>query len=178
MSKVLETNRLVLRRLSVDDAEFILGHLNDPSFHRYIGDRGVRTVEQARQYVVDRVMASYERFGFGIYMVELKDTREQIGTCGLVKREEMEDVEVGFALLPQYWSNGYALEAAQAVMEYGHQELGLSRIVAIVNPGNSRSFKLLEKIGLKFERMIRLSAGDSEIELFTPEGEGQHSVRR
>ena len=178
MMQVLETERLVLRRLSTDDAEFVLEHLNDPSFHRYIGDRGVRSVEQARQYLVDRVMASYEKFGFGIYLVELKDSREQIGTCGLLKREEMEDVEVGFALLPQYWSKGYALEAAQAVMEYGHQELGLERIVAIVNPGNSRSFKLLEKIGLRFDRMIRLSAEDAEIELFTPEGEGQRSVAR
>lgn len=177
MSKVLETNRLVLRRLSVDDAEFILGHLNDPSFHRYIGDRGVRTVEQARQYVVDRVMASYERFGFGIYMVELKESREQIGTCGLVKRDEMEDVEVGFALLPQFWSKGYAVEAARAVMDYAYKELGLHRIVAIVNPGNDRSFRLLEKIGLKFERTIRLSESDSEIELFTPEGESREQSR-
>lgn len=169
--KVLETDRLVLRRLTIDDAEFMLGHLNDPSFHRYIGDRGVRTVEQARQYLIDRVMASYEQFGFGIYMVELKDSREQIGTCGLLKRDGLEDVEVGFALLPQFWSKGYAVEAAQAVMEYAHKELGFTRIVAIANPGNDRSFKLLEKIGLKFERMIRLSEGDPEIKLFSPEGE-------
>ena len=175
--KVLETDRLLLRRLSIDDAEFMLGHLNDPSFHRYIGDRGVRTVEQARQYLVDRVMASYERFGFGIYMVELKDSREQIGTCGLLKREGLEDVEVGFALLPQFWSKGYAVEAAQAVMDYAYKELGLHRIVAIVNPGNDRSFKLLEKIGLKFERMIRLPESDLEIELFTPEGESREQSR-
>ena len=169
--KVLETDRLVLRRLTSDDAEFMLGHLNDPSFHRYIGDRGVRTVEQARQYLIDRVMASYGQFGFGIYMVELKDSRQQIGTCGLLKRDELEDVEVGFALLPQFWSKGYAVEAAQAVMEYAHKELGLARIVAIANPDNDRSFKLLEKIGLKFERMIRLSENDPEIKLFSPEGE-------
>lgn len=175
--KVLETDRLLLRRLSIDDAEFMLGHLNDPSFHRHIGDRGVRTVEQARQYLVDRVMASYERFGFGIYVVELKESREQIGTCGLVKRDGMEDVEVGFALLPQFWSKGYAVEAAQAVMDYAYKELGLHRIVAIVNPGNDRSFKLLEKIGLKFERMIRLPESDLEIELFTPEGESREQSR-
>lgn len=175
--RVLETDRLLLRRLSTDDAEFMLGHLNDPSFHRYIGDRGVRTVEQARQYLIDRVMASYERFGFGIYMVELKESREQIGTCGLVKRDGMEDVEVGFALLPQFWSEGYAVEATRAVMDYAHEELGIHRIVAIVNPGNDRSFKLLEKVGLKFERMIRLSESDSEIELFTPEDESTEESR-
>lgn len=128
----------------------------------------MRTVEQARRYLVDRVLASYERFGFGIYMVELKDSGEQIGTCGLVKRDAMMDVEVGFALLPQFWSKGYATEAARAVMDHAKTELGLDRVVAIVNPGNDRSFKLLEKLGLTFERMIKLSEDDPEIELFTP----------
>ena len=167
--KVLETDRLVLRRITTDDAEFLLRHLNDPSFHRFIGDRGVRTVEQARQYIRERALSSYERFGYGIYLMELKESGEPIGTCGLIHREGMDDVEVGFALLPPYWSRGYAFEAAQAVMEYGYGELGLDRIVAIVNPGNVRSFRLLEKLGLRFDRAIRLAHDDSEVELFTPD---------
>lgn len=169
--KVLETDRLVLRRLTIDDAEFVLRHLNDPSFHRFIGDRGVRTIEEARKYILDGPIASYQQHGYGIYLVEIQDSGEQIGTCGLVNRQGMEDVEIGFALLPQYWSQGYAAEAAQAVMVYAREELRLERIVAIANPGNERSFKLLEKLGLRFDRMIRLSEDDSEIKLFSPEGD-------
>lgn len=169
--RVLETDRLLLRRLTTDDAEFILGHLNDASFHRFIGDRGVRTVEEARQYLLDGPIASYLQHGYGIYMVEIKDSGEQIGTCGLVNREGMEDVEIGFALLPQFWSQGYAIEAAQAVMVYAKKELGLQRIVAIANLGNESSFKLLEKLGLRFDRMIRLPGSETEIKLFSPEGD-------
>ena len=166
--KVLETDRLVLRRLSTADAEFMLKHLNDPSFHRYIGDRGVRTIDQARRYLLEGPIASYETHGYGICLMLLKKTGDPIGTCGLVKRRGMADVEIGFALLPQFWSQGYAFEAAQAVMEYAHRDLGLERVVAIANPDNDRSFRLLEKLGLRFERMIRLAEGEPEIKLFTP----------
>ncbi|MDP2859906.1 MAG: GNAT family N-acetyltransferase, partial [Bacillota bacterium] len=113
---VLETNRLALRRLSVDDAEFILELLNDPSFVRYIGDRGVRTKDDARRSIQTGPMESYERFGFGLYLVELKETGEPIGICGLLKRESLQEVDVGFALLPRFWSKGYAVESVSAVL--------------------------------------------------------------
>ena len=165
---MIETDRLILRRLAADDAEFVLRLLNEPSFLHFIGDRGVRDLEQARQYVLDRIVGSYNRFGFGLYMVETRESSESIGICGLIKREGMEDVEIGFAFLPEFWSQGFGVESAQAVMDYGRDELGLDRIVAIANPDNDRSFKLLEKIGLRFDRMIRLSENDPEIKLFTP----------
>lgn len=168
---VLETDRLLLRRLATDDAEFMLRLLNEPSFLHYIGDRGVRDLEQARQYIVDRIVASYEQFGFGLYMVELETSGEPIGTCGLIKREGMDDVEIGFAFLPEFWSQGYAIESAQAVMRYAEEDLGIERVVAIANLDNDRSFKLLEKLGLRFDRMIRLSENDPEVKLFTPEGQ-------
>jgi len=163
---VLETNRLALRRISVDDAEFMLELLNDPSFVRYIGDRGVRTTDDARTYIQTGPMESYERFGFGLYLVELKDTREPIGICGLLKRESLEDVDVGFALLPRFWSKGYAVEAVSAVLAYGRDTLGLQRIVAITSPDNVASINLLSKFGFRFERMTRLSEGSPEIKLF------------
>ena len=163
---VLETNRLALRRISVDDAEFMLELLNDPSFVRYIGDRGVRTTDDARKYIQTGPMESYERFGFGLYLVELKDTREPIGICGLLKRESLEDVDVGFALLPRFWSKGYAVEAVSAVLAYGRDTLGLQRIVAITSPDNVASINLLSKFGFRFERMTRLSEGSPEIKLF------------
>ena len=163
---ILETERLVLRRLSIDDAEFIVELLNQPSFLRYIGDKGVRNSADAVQYIQTGPVASYERFGFGLYLVELKESGVPIGICGLLKRDSLPDVDVGFAFLPAYWSQGYALESAAAVMTYGRAVLGLRRIVAITSPDNDASIRLLERIGLRFEGMIKLSSDQSEVRLF------------
>lgn len=163
---VLETDRLALRRLSADDAEFILELLNQPSFIKNIGDRGVRTNEDAARYIKNGPVASYERFGFGLYLVELKGTAIPIGICGLLKRETLPDVDVGFAFLPKFWSRGYAVESASAVLKYGRNVLGIGRIVAITAPANHGSIKVLEKIGLRFERLMKLSEGEPAIKLF------------
>ena len=163
---VLETARLVLRRLSTDDADFILELLNQPSFLRYIGDKGVRNTEDAIRYIQTGPIASYERFGFGLYLVELKETGASIGMCGLLKRDSLQDVDVGFAFLPDYWSQGFAFESAAAVMNYGREALGLRRIVAITSLDNDASIRLLEKIGLRFERLAKLSEDQPEVRLF------------
>ena len=167
--RVLETDRLILRWLCADDAEFILGLLNQPSFLRYIGDRGVRTVEEARRYILSGPVASYERHGFGLNLVALKETGTPLGLCGLLKRETLDDVDIGFAFLPQFWSKGYGFESASAVLAHGRAVLGLNRIVAITAPDNHGSIRLLEKIGLCFERMVRLSDEEAEIKLFASE---------
>jgi RimJ/RimL family protein N-acetyltransferase len=164
--KVLETDRLVLRHLSAADAGFMLGLLNEPSWLRFIGDRGVRTLEDARSYILKGPVDMYGRLGFGLYLTELKDEDVPIGICGLVKRDFLADVDIGFALLPGFWGQGYAYEAASAVMEYGKGALGLKRIAAITNPENHSSIRLLEKLGLKFDRMIRATADGPEIRLF------------
>jgi len=163
---VLETARLTLRRFRVDDAEFILDLLNQPSFLLHIGDKGVRTIEDAHRYILDGPIDSYEKNGFGLYLVGLKSSGAEIGMCGLVNRESLEDVDIGFAFLPRYWSQGYAVESAAAVLQYGREVLGLDRIVAITSPDNHASIKVLEKIGLRLERMVRLSEDEPEIELF------------
>jgi RimJ/RimL family protein N-acetyltransferase len=163
---VIETDRLVLRRLSPDDAEFINELLNQPSFLRYIGDKEVRKRADAVRYIQTGPLASYERFGFGLYLVELKETGVPIGICGLLKRDSLPDVDIGFAFLPNFWSQGYAFESASAVMTYGRDVLGLRRIVAITSPDNDASIRLLEKIGLRFERLIKLSEDQSEVRLF------------
>ncbi len=164
--KVLETNRLVLRRMSIEDADFILGLLNEPSWLRFIGDRGVRTLEDARAYILKGPVDMYDRLGFGLYITELKGEGVPIGICGLVKRDFLADVDIGFALLPGFWGQGYAYEAASAVMEHGKAALGLKRIAAITNPANQSSIRLLEKLGMKFDRMIRTTADGPEIRLF------------
>ena len=164
--KILETERLVVRRLSSDDAQFILELLNQPSFLRYIGDKGVRTTEDVVRYIQIGPIASYERFGFGLYLVELKETGIPIGMCGLLKRDTLPDADVGFAFLPDYWSQGYAFEAASGVMSYGREVIGLQRIVAITSLDNDASIRLLEKIGLKFEGLITPSPEVGEVRLF------------
>src|SRR5450755_4762461 len=152
--KVLQTERLALRELTVDDAVFIRELVNEPSWIRFIGDRGVRSVDDARAYLLKGPIAMYARFGFGLWAVELKETGEAAGLCGLIKRDALEDVDIGFAFLPRFWRQGYALESARAVIAYGREILELDRIVAITSPDNDASIRLLEKIGLRFEQTI------------------------
>jgi RimJ/RimL family protein N-acetyltransferase len=151
--------------MSLNDAEFILELLNDPAFLRFVGDKGVRTTEDASQYILTGPIDSYERHGFGLWLVELKGSATPIGICGLLKRDTLSDVDIGFAFLPPYRSKGYAFESAAAVMDYGRRVLGLKRIVAITNEDNAGSIRVLEKIGMSFDRMIRLSEGEPEIRL-------------
>ena len=166
---VIETDRLQLRQLSVDDAEFILRLLNEPSFIQNIGDRGVRNVDDARGYIVKGPITSYEKFGFGLWMIETKSPAAPIGICGLLKREVLDDVDIGYALLPEFWSHGYALESASAVVSYAREKLGLKRVVAVTNSNNRSSIRLLEKMGFKYERMVQLSEGAPEIQLLATE---------
>lgn len=164
---VLETERVILRRLTANDAAFILNLLNQPSFIRYIGDRGVRNLSDARLYIETKFIESYQRFGFGLYLVELKPDQTPIGICGFVKRDALPDADIGFAFLPEYWSQGYGVESARAAFDYGKSVLGFKRILAITTKDNEGSGKLLAKVGLKYERMIRLSDKDDEAKLFS-----------
>jgi [ribosomal protein S5]-alanine N-acetyltransferase len=162
---VLSTPRLSLRRLTEEDAEFILELLNDPDFVRFIGDKGLRDLDDARGYILTGPVASYAQHGFGLWLVELKSVNTPVGICGLLKRESLPDVDLGFAFLPRYRAQGYARESAAAVLEYGRAVLGLERIVAIVDPGNAGSLRLLEKIGMSFDRTVRLSEDGPDIRL-------------
>lgn len=163
---ILETERLILRQFTTDDIEFILEQVNEPSWIQNIGDRGVRTLDDARAYILNGPAASYVKNGFGLWLVALKETGESIGMCGLIKRDTLEDVDIGYAFLPKFWGKGYAVESARAVKDYAKEVIGLKRLVAIVDAANESSIRVLEKIGLKFERMVRLSADDIELKLF------------
>jgi len=165
---VLETDRLILREANEGDAAFMLALLNEPSFIANIGDRGVRTVEAARDYIVERLVAGYVRHGFGMWVVESKETGEAMGLCGLVRRDALDDVDVGFAFLPAYWSKGYAIESASAAMRHAREALGIERVVGIVSPGNESSIRVLEKLGMRFERMVLMPGDTDEIKLFAP----------
>jgi ribosomal-protein-alanine N-acetyltransferase len=165
--RLLETPRLQLRYLSEDDAPFALVLLNEPSFIRNIGDRGVRTLDDARAYIEEGPVASYARHGFGLYLVELKEPRTPIGICGILKRDQLPEPDLGFALVPAYWAQGYGLESASAVRDYARETLHLPRLLAIVNPANENSIRLLEKLGFRFSSLTRLAADTPELKLYT-----------
>jgi len=158
---VAETSRLQLRRFTGDDAAFVHALVNDPSWLAYIGDKGVRTLDDARRYLENGPMAMYGKMGFGLYAATLRETGTPIGMCGPIKRDTLDDVDLGFAFLPPYRGSGYALEAASAVIAHARDDLGLTRIVAIVSPENERSIRLLERIGFRFERAIDDAADNS-----------------
>ncbi|MFY9621069.1 MAG: GNAT family N-acetyltransferase [Pyrinomonadaceae bacterium] len=164
----LTTERLTLRHLSPEtDAEFILRLLNEPSFLQYVGDKGARTLDDARAYIRNGPMKSYEENGFGLFRVGLKENGRAIGICGLIKRDTLPEPDIGFAFLPEYWDKGYAHESAAEVMRHAREVLQLNRILAITTPDNEPSAKLLGRIGLKFQRLIRLSDEADEVKLFS-----------
>jgi ribosomal-protein-alanine N-acetyltransferase len=167
---ILQTERLVLRRLGPGDAPFILRLLNEPSWLANIGDKGVRTVADAQRYIETGPVESYGRLGFGLYQVRLISSDEPIGMCGLLKRETLEHADLGFALFPEFWGNGYAQEAAAGVLSYARNKLGLARIVAIVARDNDASRRVLETLGFELERTVQLEVGGQELRLYANAG--------
>ena len=163
----LQTERLLLRSFTIDDAEFILTLLNEPSFLRYIGDKKVRNLDDARQYILNGPVASYERHGFGLCLVELRKSHTPIGMCGLLKRDELPDPDIGFALLPDFWSKGFAFEASTAVLDDARERLKLERILAITSVDNHASIDLLQRLGFTFEGLRQLASDREPVKLFT-----------
>lgn len=169
---MLETDRLLIDKLSVADAPFILELLNTPSWLTYIGDRGVKTLEDAHYYLLDGPLKSYELLGFGPYRVQLKSSGLPIGLCGLLKRDTLDDIDIGFAFLPAYFGQGYGYEAATAVITYAQDVLGITCIAGITNPANQSSIRLLKKLGLRYERTICVLPDGQESMLFrTPDSD-------
>ena len=153
---ILETERLLIRRFNKADADFICQLLSNESFIANIGDKGVRTIEDALDYLVHGPLLMYKICGFGLYHVALKESHESIGMCGLIQRDGLDDVDIGFAFLPQHWSKGYAYESAGHILAYARDVIKLKRLVGITYPSNAPSVRLLEKLGLRFERYVHL----------------------
>ena len=162
---IVETERLRLRELQPPDAPFILQLLNEPSWIRFIGNKTVHDLDGAVAYI-ERTRKSYEAHGFGLWMVERRDDATPLGLCGLLKRETLEDVDIGFAFRESCQRHGYGLESSRAVMELARSRFGLERVVAIVSKENVPSAALLEKLGFTFERMIPWAATGEELKLF------------
>lgn len=156
MIPVIETPRLRLRNVCAQDDAFVLELLNEPSFIQNIGDRKVRTLAESRTYIADKLASSYEVHGYGLYLVETREDAVPLGICGFVKREILEDADIGYAFLERFWSRGYAYESAAAALDYGRNRLGFARVFGIVNTGNARSTTLLRKLGLRFNGQVQL----------------------
>jgi [ribosomal protein S5]-alanine N-acetyltransferase len=164
---VLRTARLALRHFDRADAPFIFELLNEPSWLQHIGDRGIKTLSDAERYIQDGPVTMYTRLGFGLYLVELTGSSESVGMCGLIKRDTLEDVDLGFAFLSRFWGNGYAYESAAAVLSYATTRLGINRIVAITAPNNQTSSKLLRKLGFTLERLITATGDGQDLMLYS-----------
>ena len=160
---MLETERLQLRWLTLDDAPLMLAIWNDPAFIRHVGDRGIRTVEEARAGMVTGAMQLYEKYGYGPYRVAHKDDDTAIGICGLFRRDSLDEPDIGYGVLPEYCGKGYAYEASRAVMEFARSDLALARLIAIISPNNEPSIGLIRKLGLRFERMHRMQEDEDEV---------------
>ncbi len=176
--KPIETKRLILRPVDAErDAAFVLRMLNEPDYIANVTDRNVRTLAAAKDYIREKFLPGHERYGVGYCVVflrpgatarqvELKSSGTPVGSCGLMKRDTMEDFDIGYSTLTQYAGNGYAFEAAWAMMEYGRRELGLKRIIGFTSPTNAKSTHLLEKLRLRFERMVQVPGFPNEARLY------------
>lgn len=167
---IVETDRLLLQRLTPDDAEFILELVNEPAWLQFIGDRGVHDLDEARAYIASGATAMYERHGFGPYVIIRKADGVKLGLCGIFRRDYLPDADLGFALLTRFSGFGYAREAALATVAHAYNDLGLKRIVAITNPANRPSVRLLESIGFASEGMVELEGRPAPVNLFSLPG--------
>ena len=158
--EIVRTARLVVRELCPDDAGFIHALLNDPDWLRNIGDRKIRSEQDARAYLAAGPAKMIAEHGFGLWAVTRHDDDEAIGMCGLIKRATLDDVDLGFAFLPAFRGQGYAFEAAAATADVARDRFALRRLVGIVSPANVASIRLLEKLGMQYERTLEMTPGD------------------
>ncbi|MGM5468979.1 GNAT family N-acetyltransferase [Flavobacteriaceae bacterium LMO-SS05] len=163
---IAETNRLIISKINLKDAKFFLELVNSPNWLKYIGDRHLKTVEHAKTYLKNGTLKSYADFGFGFYKLQLKEEHTSIGVCGLIKREQLDDVDIGFALLPEYECKGYGYEASVSVLKLAKEKFNLKKILAITQPTNTSSIKLLEKLGLSYEKKVKPFDDGKELLLF------------
>lgn len=162
----IETPRLVLRPLTTDDAAFVHALVTDPDWLRYIGDRGVRSLDDARAYIENGPRAMYSRCGHGLLAVESREDGTPLGICGLLSRDGLEDPDLGFAFLPAHRGRGHALEAAAATLDWARESGRFDRVLAITSPENAASIRLLDKLGFVDEGVVQLTTGGEPVRLF------------
>ncbi len=169
MTEIIETERLILRKIEESDCEFVYSLLNSPGWLKYIGDRGIKDLEDATTYIRDKVLSLYDQHGYGPYGVRTKLNNSLIGFCGLFKRDFLEDADIGFAFLPEHSGKGYAIESAVSVLDNARDVIGLKRVSAITLEGNDRSINVLKKLGMSFKEKIIYPGSGEELLLYSIE---------
>jgi RimJ/RimL family protein N-acetyltransferase len=167
MNYIFQTERLRIREFNENDASFIVVLVNTDGWLKYIGDRNIKTDDQAREYLINGPIKSYYENGYGLYLVELIEEKIPIGMCGIIKRDTLEYPDIGYAFLPKYYGLGYAFEAAKQTLYHAEHHLKLNKILAITDPENSSSIKLLEKLGFVFQKFIKAPKDGSDLRLFS-----------
>ncbi len=173
--KILATARLTLRTLEVSDAPFFLRLINDSAWIENIGDKGIRTLDEAARHIEQGPVAMQRRLGYSLYLVERSSDGVPVGLCGLIKRDTLPDADIGYAIWPEYWGAGYAYEAAAAVVAHARDRIGLARLLGITSPQNLRSNKLLQKLGLSFVRAVRFQDAATDTNLYSLEFPSRHA---
>ena len=164
---IFKTNRLILREAELSDSKFFFDLLNSEKWLKYIGDRGIKTLDNAAKYINDKLIKSYKTNGFGLYVYELKESNIPIGICGFIKRDYLDSLDIGFALLPEYERKSYTYEISDAVMKFGRETLGLKKVVAITTEDNIASQKLLNKLGFGFKSYINEPETNEKLLLYS-----------
>ena len=167
VSMFVETKRLVLRKITAEDAKFILRLVNDQSFVQNIGDKGLKNLDDAKQFILEGYWTNQEHPGYGMFLIELQDGGIPIGSCGLLYRKVLDVTDIGFAFLPEYWNRGFAFEAAEAILKYGHSTLKINKIVGLTTADNLGSIKLLKKLGMTFKKTVKMSDEDPGTDLYS-----------
>lgn len=167
MDYIFQTQRLRLREFNENDAEFIIELVNSEAWLKYIGNRNIKTFDQARDYLINGPIKSYKDNGYGLCLVELINENIPIGMCGIIKRDTLEEPDLGFAFLPKYFGKGYAHEIAKQTLEFAKNHLNMNKILAITIPENLSSIKLLEKLGFSFQNNIKAPNNGGELKLFS-----------
>jgi RimJ/RimL family protein N-acetyltransferase len=162
----LETERLIISEISLEDAPFFYELVNDPAWIQFIGDRDVKTITDAENYLRNKIIPSYKKNGFGFYLVSTKIQNRPIGISGLIDRDGLDNVDVGYAFLPEFRGKGFAFEATKAILTFAKNDLHLDPIVAITNLDNLKSCQLLERLGLKFDKIIQLADDHEKCRLY------------
>ena len=164
---IVETKRSILRKITIEDAEFVLRLVNEPSFVSNIGDKGLKNLHDVERFILEGYWTNQERSGYGMFLVELKGGGDSIGGCGLLYRKVLDVTDIGFAFLPEYWNRGFAYEAAEAILNYGHSNLGVNKIVGLTSEDNLGSINLLKKLGMGFEKTVKMSDDDPGTVLYS-----------
>ncbi|NDV44478.1 GNAT family N-acetyltransferase [Flagellimonas sediminis] len=167
MKVILSTERLIVSEVALADSSFILELLNSPSWIHFIGDKGVRTEDDAKNYIQNSLLNSYKTNGFGLYKLVLKESKAPMGLCGFLKRDYLENPDIGFALLPEFEGEGLMFEASHALLEYATSTLNFDEVMAIVMPTNKRSRQLLGKLGFMKKNLILPPSGDEKLLLYS-----------